>query len=410
MKETMSSSSSYPSSILLDPQEELKNARIAVEDAEERLKSLTADHAPIFVAVEKRSQTCAEQLMVLLKQLDQTCSTVSTCMETVHQIMATSTATTPTANLSRSTSSTGSSSSSTMSSSTQEVTPNDSHSNNPSLSMSRKMMMMMMIPLETFMEKHTTRRKTLLHHSQLLEILELPSLMDACMKSHLYDEAVHIAIFANTLERRHYASSSNNNTPKNPILTHVIQDIRHRTQHLYRLLLTKLQGDLSLPTCLEIITSLRRLHHVQMEQDVILSHVYDHHHHHHPSHSNSSSLIQKKEDEDITFLYEKQNQFYEMNLQVDFLEARNIWLDTSLSHTLYEKSLLQLLEIEEEEEEGGRDYEEENEKGKEMKWKEDRKQKHPTTRFTTTSSSSNNNNMTILDTIEVYRTRYGKMK
>ena len=42
----------------------------------------------------------------------------------------------------------------------------------------------------------------------LLELLELPSLMDACVRSNLYDEALSIAGLASTLERRSLDSST----------------------------------------------------------------------------------------------------------------------------------------------------------------------------------------------------------
>ena len=42
-------------------------------------------------------------------------------------------------------------------------------------------------------EKHRLRRRTLMQHSSLLELLELPSLMDACVRSSLYEDALSIA-------------------------------------------------------------------------------------------------------------------------------------------------------------------------------------------------------------------------
>lgn len=40
-------------------------------------------------------------------------------------------------------------------------------------------------------------------HLQLVELLEVPQLMDACVRSDLLEEALSIATFASTLERRH---------------------------------------------------------------------------------------------------------------------------------------------------------------------------------------------------------------
>lgn len=41
------------------------------------------------------------------------------------------------------------------------------------------------------------------HRLQLVELLEVPQLMDACVRSDLMEEALSIATFASTLERRH---------------------------------------------------------------------------------------------------------------------------------------------------------------------------------------------------------------
>jgi hypothetical protein len=328
----------------LEPQEELQVALVAVEDAEEKLKSLTADHAPTFVAVERRSQACAEQLTFLLQNFEKACTTISTSQDLLNDLT------------------------------TQPL--NDSNTINSKMT------------LDTFLEKQTSRRKTLLHHSHLLEILELPSFMDACIKSHLYDEAVCIAVFANTLERRHCTTtnSSSTTTKKNPILASVIQDIRKRSQHLYTHLLLRLQGDLTLPQCLEIITCLRRLNSVEAEQEV--------HSYQNKNKSNSSSTTPTTMTGimEVGEMYEKISHFYEMKLQVDFLEARNVWLDSGLS--LAHQKSLRFIEEEDEDEEG---------KEKEDKYMN---KNHVHGKRFSFSAPSNNNNLTILDTIEVFRTRY----
>ena len=225
-----------------DPQEELKHALQAVQDTEETLKTLTADHASIFVGVERRNQACAEKLSCLLQETDKVCQTVSDCMNVLNQMIS--------------------------------GTTSQQQQNHQGDLTSTKSKPSSVITLDAFLEKHSFRRKTLLQYShQLFEILELPQFMDACMKSHLYDEAVNIALFANTLETRH--NNKNTTLTMNPILAHVIQDIRKRSQYVYSHLLTRLQGDLSLPQCLEIITCLRRLNSIQVEQDIVKYNSYN---------------------------------------------------------------------------------------------------------------------------------------
>ena len=119
-------------------------AKAALDGAEESLRSLCASHASTFVSVERRGA----KLEALLKELQ---SSISTVLEN-HVAPS------------------------------QEALEKDT--------------------LGQLSENHRLRRRTLLQHSSLLELLELPSLMDACVRSNLYQEALSIASFANALERR----------------------------------------------------------------------------------------------------------------------------------------------------------------------------------------------------------------
>jgi hypothetical protein len=142
--------------------------------------------------------------------------------------------------------------------------------------------------LAALSEKHRVRRRTLLQHSSLLELLELPSLMDACVRSNLYEEALSIAAFANTLERRH--------TEKNEVVLKVILQVRSRQSDLRRHLLHCLKNLVSMPQCLEMVTALRRLNSIDLERQ------------------SETNL-------------ERVHAAMELSLQVDFLEARDTWLD-----------------------------------------------------------------------------------
>jgi conserved oligomeric Golgi complex subunit 8 len=134
------------------------------------------------------------------------------------------------------------------------------------------------------------RRRTLLQHSSLLELLELPSLMDACVRSNLYEEALSIAAFANTLERRH--------TEKNVVVDRVIAQIRSRQSDLRRHLLFRLKNHVTMPQCLEVVTALRRLNSIDLES------------------TGEDNL-------------DRVHKAMEFRLQIDFLEARDAWLESA---------------------------------------------------------------------------------
>ena len=209
-------------------------ARAGLEAAEEQLKSLCASHAATFVSVERRGQA----LESALRDLQSSVKTVETQVSVAEQALD------------------------------QEEESENS--------------------LASLSEKHRVRRRTLLQHSSLLELLELPSLMDACVRSNLYEEALSISAFANTLERRH--------TEKNQVVNSVIAQIRSRQADLRRHLLHCLKSYVTMPQCLEIVTALRRLNSIDLERQA------------------EANL-------------ERVHSAMELSLQVDFLEARDAWLD-----------------------------------------------------------------------------------
>jgi len=223
--------------------------------AEDQLQSLCATHASTFVAVERRGAALTESLKTLLGALDAALPQVEeskSCLQF------------------------------------------ESESNGASPENS----------LAALTEKHRVRRRTLLQHSSLLELLELPSLMDACVRGHLYEEGLSIASFANTLERRHLMDEGT----KNHIVDNVVSDVRRRESDLRRDLLNRLRSDVTMPQCLEIVTALRRLNGVELERR---------------SRKNTGTAHSSD--------LEKMHENMEWRLQVNFLEARDVWLEGTTS-------------------------------------------------------------------------------
>ena len=218
-------------------------AKAGLEAAEEELQSLCASHAGTFVSVERRGRGLEESLEELLTKVQSVESIISSTQEALEQ--------------------------------EEEDGPSRVRENS----------------LAALSEKHRVRRRTLLQHSSLLELLELPSLMDACVRSNMYEEALSIAAFANTLERRH--------TEKNPVVLKVIAQVRSRQSDLRRYLLHSLKNHVTMPECLEIVTALRRLNSIDLER------------------------LQSGDKTNIERVFAAM----ELSLQVDFLEARDTWLD-----------------------------------------------------------------------------------
>jgi hypothetical protein len=242
---------------MTDVVDERTAAKAGLEAAEEELQSLCASHAGTFVEVERRGRA----LEISLDELLNTVTSVETMVSTTQHALEQE----------------------------EEDGPGRERENS----------------LAALSEKHRVRRRTLLQHSSLLELLELPSLMDACVRSNLYEEALSIAAFANTLERRH-------TTEKNTVVLKVIEQVRSRQSDLRRYLLHSLKNHVTMPVCLEIVTALRRLNSIDLERLQ-------------PS-SKSSSTTSGGGDNNSNNI-ERVFAAMELSLQVDFLEARDTWLD-----------------------------------------------------------------------------------
>jgi conserved oligomeric Golgi complex subunit 8 len=260
-------------------------AQAALDAAEEKLQSLCAAHAGTFVGVERRWRSTQGNLADLLAKISSAQEQVKVAARALDPegVIAGDEAKDAESKASVSSSSSSSSSS-----------------------------------LAYLAEQHRLRRRTLLQHSSLLELLELASLMDACVRSSLYEEALSIAAFANTLERRHGGGAGGTGADPGPgpgpssgsnsVVTRVVQQIRGRQDDLRRHLLDRLKSQVTMPVCLEVVTALRRLNSIDLEGTSSSS-------------SASASL-------------ERVHAAMEFTLQVEFLEARDAWLDSSSTTSL----------------------------------------------------------------------------
>jgi hypothetical protein len=166
--------------------------------------------------------------------------------------------------------------------------------------------------LKQLSSRHRLRRRTLLQHSTLMELLELSNVMDACIRSQLYDDALHIASIANTLERRHDLGRSSTIMAKNNtnegggilVVANVVDEIRAREVELRHFLIQQFKSDITMPQCLELVTALRRLNGIELER-------------------------RRMKDRSDSLDVEGLHLAMEMRLQVDFLEARDKWLEKS---------------------------------------------------------------------------------
>lgn len=140
-------------------------------------------------------------------------------------------------------------------------------------------------PLVALHGEHAKLRRSLGQQSQLLELLEAPALMESCVRSGMFDEALDLAEFANNLYFTHklwlpppgasdsaavpallstlpsastFASASA--AASTAVLRTLVAEMRRHADELRNVLLRGLSGRLGLPQALSLLAHLRRLY------------------------------------------------------------------------------------------------------------------------------------------------------
>ncbi len=223
---------------------------------------------------------------------------------------------------------------------------------------------------------HKRNRKTLQHHMQLVELLEIPQLVDACARNDFYDEALELANFVNSLERRHLlaeglkkdmnvanvdsnsnscnssSSSSSSSVKKSQgrvhdVIESIVEDVHKTLLALRSQLITQLAQYTSLSKALSILSTLRTLDSMLVDREI------NHLKHKNGSNSlgnnnsngidfdNGNGSVKIWSDSDRDLIRKKMILSCETRLQMEFIEARsaNTFLDEEATRVVVSRNI-----------------------------------------------------------------------
>ena len=93
---------------------------------------------------------------------------------------------------------------------------------------------------------------TLSRHTEILEVLEIPQLMNTFIKNQYYDDALDLLSYVKRISKKHFIADI-------PVIKTIINEVKTSSKLLLDQLLSQLRTTVQLPVCLRVVGYLRRL-------------------------------------------------------------------------------------------------------------------------------------------------------
>lgn len=175
--------------------------------------------------------------------------------------------------------------------------------------------------VSSFVTNHKRNRKTLQHHLSLVELLEVPQLVDACARNGFHDEALELANFVNGLERRHLLATEVKSVggkmrAGSGVVQSIVSDVHDILVTLRQQLLQQCAESISLPKQIQTLSTLRKLDRMLIDRRLSVG----------QTGSLDPRFIEAGKEGARQQLVARS----EVRLQMDFLEARTVWLDRAV--------------------------------------------------------------------------------
>ena len=166
--------------------------------------------------------------------------------------------------------------------------------------------------IDPLLSSHRRNKKTLRLQMELIELLEVPQLVDACSRNGLHDEALELANFVNKLERRNQMASEIRAEPGVSkglnVIRGIVEEVHHTLHSLRDTLQAQLRNNESVAQHLSTLAVLRKLDLFLIDRELAVS------------------LAAVGTEGQREFQRAEMLRSAETRLQMNFLEARTQWM------------------------------------------------------------------------------------